>query len=120
MAPIFRRHVGQRFRGASRAYCSLRGAEAGARSPHLAPALWDVPLLDGYSWSQVPNRGSGKGSFFGFESGLWKRIRPAEENYERILCFTGYLRATFWIAYFARACPGLHFCSGGYDDPELR
>jgi len=100
MAPIFRRMSANASVELHVAYCSLRGAEAGHDPEFGASIQWDVPLLDGYSWSQVPNRGSGKESFFGLRNpGLWKRIRS--ENYDAILCFTGYLRATFWIAYFA-------------------
>jgi glycosyltransferase involved in cell wall biosynthesis len=100
MAPIFRRMSTNPSVELHVAYCSLRGAEAGHDPEFGASIQWDVPLLDGYSWSQVPNRGSGKESFFGLRNpGLWKLIRSG--NYDAILCFTGYLRATFWIAYFA-------------------
>jgi len=79
------------------AYCSLRGAEAGHDPEFQATVQWDVPLLDGYSWSHVPNRGSGEESFFGLRNpGLSKLIR--EGNYDAVLCFVGYVRATFWIA----------------------
>jgi glycosyltransferase involved in cell wall biosynthesis len=59
-----------------------------------------VPLLEGYSWSHVPNLGSGDESFFGLRNpGLRKLIR--EGNYDAVLCFVGYVRATFWIAWHA-------------------
>jgi len=78
-------------------YCSLRGAEAGHDPEFAATVQWDVPLLEGYSWSHVPNRGSGDESFFGLRNpGLSKLIR--EGNYDAVLCFVGYVRATFWIA----------------------
>jgi glycosyltransferase involved in cell wall biosynthesis len=97
MAPIFRRmatHPGFDLRVA---YCSLRGAEAGHDPEFGATVQWDVPLLEGYSWSHVPNRGSGEESFFGLRNpGLSKLIR--EGNYDALLCFVGYVRATFWIA----------------------
>jgi glycosyltransferase involved in cell wall biosynthesis len=100
MAPIFRRMSANPAVDLHVAYCSLRGAEAGHDPEFGASIQWDIPLLDGYSWSQVPNRGSGKESFFGLRNpGLRKLIRGG--NYDAILCFTGYLRATFWIAYFA-------------------
>jgi glycosyltransferase involved in cell wall biosynthesis len=100
MAPVFRRMSVNPAVDLHVAYCSLRGAEAGHDPEFGASIQWDVPLLDGYSWFQVPNRGSGKESFFGLRNpGLWKLIRCG--NYDAILCFTGYLRATFWIAYFA-------------------
>ena len=83
------------------AYCTLRGAELGHDPEFGATVKWDVPLLDGYPWVQVPNKGSGDESFLGFYNpGLWTLIRDG--NYDAILCFAGYLRASFWIAW-ARA-----------------
>jgi glycosyltransferase involved in cell wall biosynthesis len=65
-----------------------------------AKIQWDVPLLDGYSWSLVPNHGSGGESFFGlFNPRFWNLIRSG--HFDAVLCFTGYRRATFWIALFA-------------------
>jgi glycosyltransferase involved in cell wall biosynthesis len=100
MAPIFRRMATHPALDLQVAYCTLRGAETGHDPEFGANIQWDVPLLDGYSWSHIPNRGSGAESFFGLiNPGLWKLIRSG--NYDAILCFTGYLNATFWIAYFA-------------------
>jgi len=100
MAPIFRRMAAHPSLDLQVAYCSLRGAEAGHDPEFGASIQWDVPLLDGYSWCEVPNRGSGGESFFGLRNpGLWKIIRNG--NFDAILCFTGYLNATFWIAYLA-------------------
>lgn len=100
MAPILRRMAAHPALDLHVAYCSLRGAEAGHDPEFGASIQWDVPLLDGYSWSEVPNRGSGGESFFGLRNpGLWKLIHGG--NFDAILCFTGYLNATFWIAYFA-------------------
>ena len=56
--------------------------------------------LDGYAWCHVPNRGSGAESFFGFfNPGLWDVIHGG--NFDAVLCFTGYLNATFWISCIA-------------------
>jgi glycosyltransferase involved in cell wall biosynthesis len=97
MAPIFRRMAAHPGLDLQVAYCSLRGAEAGHDPEFQATVQWDVPLLDGYPWSHVPNRGSGEESFFGLRNpGLSKLIR--EGNYDAVLCFVGYVRATFWIA----------------------
>ncbi len=97
MAPIFRRMAAHPGFDLHVAYCSLRGAEAGHDPEFQATVQWDVPLLDGYSWSHLPNRGSGEESFFGLRNpGLSKLIR--EGNYDAVLCFVGYVRATFWIA----------------------
>jgi glycosyltransferase involved in cell wall biosynthesis len=97
MAPLFRRMAAHPGFDLHVAYCSLRGAEAGHDPEFGATVQWDVPLLEGYSWSHVPNRGSGKESFFGLRNpGLSKLIR--EGKYDAVLCFVGYVRATFWIA----------------------
>ena len=82
------------------AYCSLRGAEAGHDPEFGATIQWDVPLLDGYTWSQIRNRGSGGESFLGlFNPGLWKLIRHG--RFDAILSFTGYVNATFWLSLLA-------------------
>ena len=99
-APVFRlmaQHPGLDFHVA---YCSLRGAEAGHDPEFGRSVKWDLPLLDGYAWTHVPNRGSGSESFFGlYNPGLWKLIR--EGRFDAVLCYTGYVRASFWISYFA-------------------
>jgi len=100
MAPIFRRMAAHPGFDLHVAYCSLRGAEAGHDPEFGATVQWDVPLLEGYSWSHVPNRGSGEESFFGLRNpGLSKLIRDGK--YDAVLCFVGYVRATFWIAWRA-------------------
>lgn len=100
MAPIFRRMSANPALDLHVVYCALRGAEAGHDPEFGAEIQWDVPLLDGYSWSQVANRGSGGESFFGlFHPGLWKLISGGK--YAAVLCFTGYRNATFWIACIA-------------------
>jgi glycosyltransferase involved in cell wall biosynthesis len=111
MAPIFRRMAAHPALDLHVAYCSLRGAEA-ARDPEFeATVQWDVPLLEGYSWTHVPNRGSGTESFFGLRNpGLRKLIRNG--NYDAVLCFVGYVRASFWIAYFAAKAAGSAFLFG--------
>jgi glycosyltransferase involved in cell wall biosynthesis len=97
MAPIFRRMAAHPGFDLHVAYCSLRGAEAGHDPEFGATVQWDVPLLEGYSWSHVPNRGTGEESFFGLRNPeLAKLIR--EGQYDAVLCFVGYVRATFWIA----------------------
>ena len=97
MAPIFRRMAAHPGFDLHVAYCSLRGAEAGHDPEFGATVRWDVPLLEGYSWSHVPNRGTGEESFFGLRNPeLAKLIR--EGKYDAVLCFVGYVRATFWIA----------------------
>ncbi len=100
MAPIFRRMSANPALDLHVAYCTLRGAEAGHDPEFGADIQWDVPLLDGYSWFQVANRGSGGESFFGlFHPGLWKLLSGGK--FDAVLCFTGYRKATFWIAWMA-------------------
>jgi len=111
MSPIFRRMAVHPALDLHVAYCSLRGAEAGHDPEFGATIQWDVPLLDGYSWSKVPNRGSGRDSFFGlFNPGIWKLIRCG--NFDAVLCFTGYPCATFWIARAAASLSRTAFLFG--------
>jgi hypothetical protein len=79
------------------AYCTLRGAEPGHDPEFGATVQWDIPLLDGYSWVHIPNLGIGDESFMGlYNPGLWKLIRGGD--FDAVFCFTGYIRASFWIA----------------------
>jgi len=100
MAPIFRGMANHPAFDLQVLYCTLRGAETVYDPEFGADIQWDIPLLDGYSWSHVPNRGSGAESFFGlFNPGIWNFIRDG--NFDAVLCFTGYLRTSFWIAFLA-------------------
>ena len=99
-APLFRRLAAREDVDLHVAYCSLRGAEAGHDPEFGRTVQWDVPLLEGYSWSHVPNRGNGEESFWGLlNPGIWKLIRTGD--FVAVFCYTGYLRATFWIALLA-------------------
>lgn len=111
MAPIFRRMAAHPGIDLHVAYCSLRGAEAAHDPEFGATVQWDIPLLEGYSWSHVPNRGSGSEAFFGLRNpGLSKLIR--EGKYDAVLCYVGYVRASFWIAYFAAKFSSAAFLFG--------
>jgi len=100
MSPLLRRMAQHPALDLHVAYCSLRGAEAGHDPEFGANVQWDVPLLDGYEWTYAPNRGSGGDGFWGLRNPrVWKIIR--EGKFDALLCFTGYLRATFWIAWLA-------------------
>jgi len=90
------------------AYCTLRGAEA-AHDPDFGRSVqWDVPLLDGYKWTHVPNQGKDGESFFElYNPGLWKLIRDG--HFDAVLCQLGYLRASFWISYFGARSRGTPF-----------
>ena len=99
-APLFRRMAARADLELHVAYCTLRGAEAAHDREFGATVKWDIPLLDGYAWTLVPNDGSGADSFFGLRNySLWKMIR--EGNFDAVLCYVGYVRASFWIACFA-------------------
>ena len=99
MAPVFHRMANHPAFNFHVSYCSLHGAEA-ADDPEFGTNIkWDVPLLDGYSWSHVPNRGSSAESFFRLNQGLWRLIRGGD--FDAVLCFTGYRCAAFWIALLA-------------------
>jgi glycosyltransferase involved in cell wall biosynthesis len=96
-APLFRRMAKHPRLDLLVAYCMLRGAEAGHDPEFGATVQWDVPLLDGYTWVQVSNKGSGDESFFGLNNpALWSLIRDGK--FDAIFCYTGYVRASFWIA----------------------
>jgi glycosyltransferase involved in cell wall biosynthesis len=94
------------------AYCSLRGAESANYDPEFgANVQWDVPLLDGYKWTHIPNRGNGSETFWSWRNiGLWKFIRQG--NFDAVISHIGYVRATFWIAYFAARSVGIPFIFG--------
>ncbi len=93
------------------AYCSLRGAHSGY-DPEFATAIqWDVPLLDGYNWVEIPNIGTETESFLGLcNPGLWRVIR--RNNFDAVFCHTGYLKASFWIAFLAARLSGSVFLFG--------
>jgi glycosyltransferase involved in cell wall biosynthesis len=99
-APLFRRMAANPHLDFHVAYCSLRGAEPGPDPDFGTVVKWDVPLLDDYEWTHVPNRGSGAESFFGLRNpGLWGLIRRG--HFDAILCYAGYVQCSFWIAYLA-------------------
>lgn len=96
-SPIFRRLATHPRLDIHVVYCTLKGAEAAHDPEFGAKIQWDIPLLDGYPWSEIPNKGSGKESFFGlWNPGLWKLIRQG--NYDAVVCYVSYTRASFWIA----------------------
>jgi len=111
MAPIFRCMAAEPQLDLHVAYCSMRGAEA-AIDPDFATSIkWDVPLLQGYSWTEIPNKGSGKESFWGLNNpGLSKLIHGGK--FDAVLCFVGYVRASFWIARRAAKASGAAFIFG--------
>ncbi len=111
MSPLLRRMAKHPQLELSVAYCTLRGAEP-VHDPHFGVTVqWDVPLLDGYLWQEVPNRGSGADSFFGlYNPGLWELVRRGK--FDAVLCYLSYLSASFWIAFFAARFSGTAFLFG--------
>ena len=90
------------------AYCSLQGAQAGVDPEFGVAVQWDVPLLEGYPWLQVPNRSwrPGLGRFFGlFNPGLWSLLRRG--SFDAVILWTGYVYASFWIALLAAKLRGV-------------
>jgi glycosyltransferase involved in cell wall biosynthesis len=82
------------------AYCTLRGARPAHDPGFNTTVQWDIPLFDGYSWQEIPNRGSGADSFWGLRNpGLWKLIRQG--HFDAVLCYLSYISASFWISFFA-------------------
>jgi glycosyltransferase involved in cell wall biosynthesis len=100
MSPVLRRMAQHPQLELRVGYCSLRGAKAAYDPEFNAMVKWDIPLLDGYAWVEIPNQGSGSESFFGLcNLGIWNLIRDGQ--FDAIICLTGYIRASFWIAYLA-------------------
>ena len=100
MSPILRRMSHQPDIKLQVAYCSLRGANASYDPEFNTTVQWDIPLLDGYEWVEVPNRGSGGEGFWSLNNpGLWALIRRG--SFDAVICLTGYVHASFWVAYFA-------------------
>jgi hypothetical protein len=55
MAPIFRRMAAEPRLDLHVAYYSLRGAQAAVDQDFATSVKWDVPLLQWYSWTAIPN-----------------------------------------------------------------
>lgn len=101
-APIFRQMAQHPRLDVHVAYCSMQGVEPVLDPDFGVELSWDVPLLNGYSWTHVPNKSHQPESsgFFGMVNpGLWKLISSAE--YDAVVLYTGYLCASFWIALLA-------------------
>jgi glycosyltransferase involved in cell wall biosynthesis len=111
MSPLLRRMAEHPRMDVRTAYCRLRGAQAGVDPEFGAEIQWDVPLLDGYPWVEIPNKGTDSEGFWGlYNPGLWKLVR--EGNFDAVICHTGYIRASFWITYLASKLSGSAFLFG--------
>jgi glycosyltransferase involved in cell wall biosynthesis len=99
-APQFRRMASSSDIDFQVVYCNLRGAAPSFDPDFDTTVEWDIPLLDGYSWTALSSSGSSSSPISGHrELDLWDLIRKG--NFDAILCYVGYLRKHFWIAYFA-------------------
>jgi hypothetical protein len=79
MSPVLRRMAQHPQVNLRVGYCSLRGAEATYDPEFTSTVKWDVPLLEGYEWTEIPNQGSGSESFFGLcNFGVWDLIRHGQ------------------------------------------
>jgi glycosyltransferase involved in cell wall biosynthesis len=96
------------------AYCSLQGARAGDVDTEFGREVkWDVPLLDGYQWTEVRNYSlrPGLGRFFGLiNPGLWSLIRKG--RFDAVTAWTGYRYASFWFALPVAKLSGAKFIFG--------
>lgn len=108
VAPLFRLMAQHPQLDLQVAYCSLQGAEPGHDAEFGLEVTWDIPLLEGYPWVQVPNRATrpGLGHFFGLVNPeLWSLVR--RENWDAIVIYTGYTYVSFWIALLAAKLRGI-------------
>lgn len=99
MSPLFRLMAQHPKLDILVAYCSLQGAEKGIDPGFGLEVVWDIPLLDGYPWTQVANKSfkPGLGRFFGLiNPELWNLIDKG--NFDAVFAYTGYMYASFWIA----------------------
>ena len=111
MAPLLGRMALHPQLDLSVAYCTLRGAQPSHDPDFNTTVKWDIPLLEGYPWQEIPNRGSGTESFWGlYNPGLSNLIRSSK--FDAILCYLSYLCASFWISYFAARRSGTAFIFG--------
>lgn len=88
------------------AYCSLQGAQPGVDPEFGLHVAWDVPLLDGYTWSHPANRSPRPrvDKFLGLiNPGVWRIVRRGD--FDIVVCY-GYRAASFWIAAFAAKLSG--------------
>jgi glycosyltransferase involved in cell wall biosynthesis len=100
LPPLLRRLTQHPQLNLSVAYCSLRGAQRAYDPDFKTDVQWDIPLLDGYSWREVPNRGPADSSFLHlFNPGLWSLIRNG--HFDAVLSYLSYRCASFWIAFSA-------------------
>ena len=97
-APVFRAMAADPRLDLLVAYCSLQASKGGVDPEFGVPVDWDVPLLEGYPWVQVPNLSprTRPGHFFDlFNPGLWRLVRRG--GFDAVVLLTGYVCASFWL-----------------------
>lgn len=95
------------------AYCSLKGAESHIDPDFGVAVAWDVPLLDGHKWTKLRNISPWRTTigFLGLiNPGVWRLIQKGQ--FDAVLVFTGYMYATFWIAFAATKLAGVPILYG--------
>ena len=106
-APGFQRLAGDPRLEIQVVYCSLQGARSGFDRGFGREVEWDIPLLDGYPWIELPNHSPRPGleRFWGLvNTGIWKLIRRG--HFDAVIFYTGYRYATFWIGLLAAKASG--------------
>ncbi|HEV2289468.1 MAG TPA: glycosyltransferase family 4 protein [Candidatus Acidoferrales bacterium] len=106
-SPVFRRMAQHPSLDVTVAYCSLQGAERALDPDFGIEVAWDIPLLEGYRWVQLPNHAFSRSeqSFLGLMNpSVWKLIRKGK--FDAAAIFTGYKPVTFWIAALAAKFSG--------------
>jgi len=89
------------------AYCSLQGAERAVDPEFGVEVEWDLPLLEGYKWIEVPNWSPrpGVGRFWGLiNPGLWNLVRKG--GFDAVLVY-GYAYLSYWVAILAAKSAGV-------------
>jgi glycosyltransferase involved in cell wall biosynthesis len=101
-APIFRRIAQHPQVDLQVAYCSLQGVESTLDQEFGVEFAWDIPLLDGYHWTQLTNKSKRPGlyHFFGLNNPeLWQLVR--RNHFDAVIVLTGYIYWSFWITLLA-------------------
>ncbi|MFN4955239.1 MAG: glycosyltransferase family 4 protein [Aphanizomenon sp.] len=95
------------------AYCSLQGSKPGLDTGFGIEVKWDIPLLDGYPWVELPNQSwkPGISGFFALVNfQLWKLIR--RDKFDAVVMHTGYSYASSWIGIIATKTSGIPLLFG--------
>src|SRR6266850_1250431 len=111
MSPVLRRMAQHHQIELQVAYCCSRRTHSGYDPEFETVIQWDIPLLDGYNWVEIPSIGAGTKAFLGLcNPDLWRFIRRG--RFDAVLCHIGYQNASFWIAFLASRLSGSVFLFG--------